>query len=193
MLTISCDTSRLDLERPAGRAVYAIAVLDALRAARETTIVGAEGAREADVILSLDGRFRAGHGQRTVTAISDLGHLLDRRGYGTREWVLQNWRVASAARRSHHLVVPSTAVQFGLERYLGTPARRVTVFEAHPAPGFRRRPREARPRTGAAHPPGVALAPRDGAVAHPPHGGPADLRGRSPEELRRPARIGSIG
>jgi len=142
VLTISCDTSRLDLERPAGLAVYAIAVLNALRATREAAIVGAEGARGADVVLSLDGRFRTGHGQRTVTVISDLGHLLDRRGYGTREWFLQNWRVASAARRSHQLVVPSTAVGFGLERYLGTPARRVTVFEAHPAPAFRRRPRQ---------------------------------------------------
>jgi len=73
--------------------------------------------------------------------VSDLGHLLDRRGYGTREWLLQNWRVASAARRSDQLVVPSTAVRFGLERYLGIAAARVTVFEALPRVGFRRRPR----------------------------------------------------
>ena len=121
MLTISCDTSRLDLERPAGLAVYALAILETLRATPEVAIVGAERERVADVILSLDGRFRSGRGQRTVTVVSDLGHLLDRRGFGPGEWLLQNWRAASAARRSDHLVVPSTAVQVGLRRYLGTP------------------------------------------------------------------------
>jgi glycosyltransferase involved in cell wall biosynthesis len=141
VLTISCDTSRLDLERPAGPAVYAIAILETLGATREVAIVGADREREADVILSLDGRVRTGRGQRTVTAVLDLGHLLDRRGFGPREWLSQNWRVASAVRRSDHLVVPSTAVEVGLQRYLGTPASRVTVFEAHPRPNFRRRPR----------------------------------------------------
>jgi len=141
VLTISCDTSRLDLERPAGPAVYAIAILQTLHGAREVAVVGAEREREADVILAVDGRFRTGRGQRTVTVVSNLGHLLDRRGFGPREWLLQNWRVASAARRSDHLVVPSTAVQVGLERYLGTPPDRVTVFEAHPGAEFRRRSR----------------------------------------------------
>jgi glycosyltransferase involved in cell wall biosynthesis len=142
VLKFSSDTSRLDLDQPAGSAVYALAVLEALRATGEVEIVGAEREREASAILSLDGRFRAGRGQRTVTLVSDLGHLLSRRGYGPREWLVQNWRVAFAARRSDHLIVPSAAVQVGLARYLGTPPDRVTVFEAHPGPDFRRRPRQ---------------------------------------------------
>jgi glycosyltransferase involved in cell wall biosynthesis len=129
------------MERPAGAAVYAIALLDALRATSDATIVGGGQETEASVILSVDGRFRSGRGRRTVAVVSDLGHLLDRRGFGRREWLAQNWRVASAARRSDHLVVPSTAVRIALERYLGTPATRVTVFVALPRPSFRRRSR----------------------------------------------------
>lgn len=140
MVRIACDTSHLDLERPVGPSVYAMAVLEALRSTGEAEIV--DGGREAEVILSLDGRFRAGPGRRTVTAILDLGHLLERRGYTPGAWLAQNWRVASAARRSDHLLAPSPAVQVGLERYLGIPPERITVFEAGPGPAFRRRSRE---------------------------------------------------
>jgi glycosyltransferase involved in cell wall biosynthesis len=141
VLTFSSDISRLDLDRPAGPAVYALAVLEALRSTGEVEVVGPRRAREASVILSLDGRFRAGRGQRIVTVVSDLGHLLERRGYGPREWLAQDWRVALAARRSDHILAPSTAVEVGLARYLGTPRDRVTVFEPHPGAAFRRRPR----------------------------------------------------
>ncbi|MBO0686214.1 MAG: glycosyltransferase [Candidatus Dormibacteraeota bacterium] len=142
MVRIACDTSRLDLQRPAGPAVYALAVLEALRSTGQAEIIDATHDREAEVILSLDGRFRARPGRRTVTAILDLGHLLERGGYTPRTWLAQNWRVASASRRSDHLLAPSGAVQVGLERYLGVPAERITVFEARPAPEFRRRPRD---------------------------------------------------
>lgn len=141
MVRIACDTSHLDLQRPAGAAVYALAVLETLRSTGEAEIFDAHH-REAEVILSLDGRFRARPGRRTVTAILDLGHLLERGGYAPGTWLAQNWRVASASRRSDHLLAPSAAVQVGLERYLGVPPERVTVFEARPAPEFRRRPRE---------------------------------------------------
>jgi glycosyltransferase involved in cell wall biosynthesis len=139
---LSCDLSRLNVQRPVGAAVYACSVLDLVRRSGEARVVGASEAREADVILSLDGRFRAGRGQRTVTAVLDLGHLVERRGYGAGEWLAQNWRVASAARRSDHLLAPSRAVAFGLERYLRTPASRVTVLAPPPRPCFRRPARE---------------------------------------------------
>jgi glycosyltransferase involved in cell wall biosynthesis len=122
-------------------AAYATALLDLLRAMGGVTIVGGARASHAHVILSVDGRFRSGRGQRTVSVVSDLGHLLDRRGFVPREWLLQNWRVASAARRSDHLVVPSAAVRIGLERYLGTAPARVSVFEARPNSTFHRRSR----------------------------------------------------
>lgn len=130
------------MQRPAGPAVYARFVLDLLGRTDEAAVVGREGMAGADVILSLDGRFRPGRGQRTVTAVHDLGHLLERRGYGVGEWLRQNWRVASAVRRSDHLVAPSDAVAFGLQRYLRTPARRVTVLPPQPRAGFRRPRRE---------------------------------------------------
>jgi alpha-1,3-rhamnosyl/mannosyltransferase len=130
------------MERPAGAAVYAGFVLDLLARAGEVAVVGREEVAGADVILSLDGRFRAGRGQRTVTAVLDLGHLLERRGYGAAEWLRQNWRVASAVRRSDHLLAPSEAVAFGLERYLRMPAGRITVLAAPPRPCFRRPSRE---------------------------------------------------
>jgi glycosyltransferase involved in cell wall biosynthesis len=139
---LSCDLSRLNVERPVGAAVYAAYVLDLLRGSGEARVVGAEGASEADVILSLDGRFRAGRGQRTVTAVLDLGHLVERAGYGLGEWLTQNWRVASAARRSDRLLAPSDAVAFGLGRYLGVPAERVTVLAPQPRPCFRRPARD---------------------------------------------------
>jgi glycosyltransferase involved in cell wall biosynthesis len=93
-------------------------------------------------VLSLDGRFRAGRGQRIVTAVHDLGHLLERGGYGFGEWLGQNWRVASASRRSDHLLAPSDAIAFGLERYLGVSPARITVLPPRPRPEFRRPPRE---------------------------------------------------
>jgi glycosyltransferase involved in cell wall biosynthesis len=130
------------MERPVGPAVYASFVLDLLARSGEVDVVDGSGVGDADVILSLDGRFRAGRGQRTVTAVLDLGHLLERRGYGAGEWLAQHWRVASAVRRSDHLLAPSEAVAFGLERYLRTPAARVTVLAPQPRPCFRRPPRE---------------------------------------------------
>ena len=129
------------MERPAGPAVYASAVLDLLMQSGEVEVVGRERTRTADVILSLDGRFRAGRGQRIVTAVLDLGYLFERRGYRRREWLAQNWRVASAVRRSDHLLAPSAAVRLGLERYLRVKPKRVTVLEAAPRAGFRRSPR----------------------------------------------------
>jgi len=129
------------MERPAGPAVYASAVLDLLSRS-DVEVVGRWGASTADAILSLDGRFRAGHGQRTITAVLDLGHLFERRGYRLREWLTQNWRVASAARRSDHLLAPSQAVRYGLERYLRVRADRITVVAAAPRPCFRRPPRQ---------------------------------------------------
>jgi len=139
---LSCDLSRLNVQRPVGAAVYATFVLDLLRGSGEVRVVGPDDAGEAGVILSLDGRFRAGTGQRTVTAVLDLGHLVERSGYRAGEWLAQNWRVASAARRSDHLLAPSEAVAFGLERYLGTPRRRITVLAPAPRPCFRRPTRE---------------------------------------------------
>jgi glycosyltransferase involved in cell wall biosynthesis len=130
------------MERPTGPAVYARFVLDLLAGGGEAEVVDGAGAAGADVILSLDGRFRAGRGQRTVTVVLDLGHLLERRGYGPAEWLAQHWRVASAVRRSDHLLVPSDAVAFGLDRYLRTPGGRVTVLAPRPRPTFRRPARE---------------------------------------------------
>jgi glycosyltransferase involved in cell wall biosynthesis len=141
-LVVSCDLSRLHVERPVGPAVYAAFVLDLLSGGSDVEVTDGRGAAAADVILSLDGRFRAGRGQRTVTAVHDLGHLLERRGYGVREWLAQHWRVASAVRRSDHLLAPSEAVAFGLERYLRVPAGRITVLAPQPRAAFRRPPRE---------------------------------------------------
>ena len=131
------------MQRPAGAAVYAGFVHDLLLGSGEVDLVDGRQAAGADAILSLDGRFRAGRGQRTVTAILDLGHLFERGGYGLGEWLRQNWRVASAVRRSDHLLAPSDAVAFGLERYLRAPAARVTMVPATPRSCFRRPPREA--------------------------------------------------
>jgi len=141
-LVVSCDLSRLNMQRPAGAAVYAGFVLDLATRSGEVEVVDGRRAGAADVILSLDGRCRPGRGQRTVTAVHDLGHLLARRAYGPGEWLSRNWRVASATRRSHQLLAPSEAVAFGLERYLRTPASRITVLAGHPRPCFRRPPRE---------------------------------------------------
>jgi glycosyltransferase involved in cell wall biosynthesis len=142
-LVVSSEFSRLNMQRPAGAAVYAGFVRDLLDGSGEIDLVDGRQAARADVILSLDGRFRAGRGQRTVTAILDLGHLFERGGYGLGEWLRQNWRVASAVRRSDHLLAPSEAVAFGLERYLRAPASRITVLPAVPRTCFRRPSREA--------------------------------------------------
>ncbi|HXM55083.1 MAG TPA: glycosyltransferase [Candidatus Dormibacteraeota bacterium] len=141
-LVVSCDLSRLHVERPVGPAVYAAFVLDLLAGAGDVEVTDRRGVASADVILSLDGRFRAGRGQRTVTSVLDLGHLLERSGYGVREWLAQHWRVASAVHRSDHLLAPSEAVAFGLQRYLRVPAERITVLAPQPRPVFRRPPRE---------------------------------------------------
>ena len=130
------------MERPAGPAVYASTMLDLLRQSASVEVVGREGTHGADVILSLDGRFRAGRGQRIVTAVLDLGYLFERSGYSWWEWLAQNWRVASAVRRSDHLLAPSAAVRFGLERYLRVRPARVTVVEAMPRACFRRTARQ---------------------------------------------------
>jgi glycosyltransferase involved in cell wall biosynthesis len=130
------------MERSAGPAVYAGFVVDMLSACPDVELVDASGAPGADVVLCLDGRFRARRAQRTVTAVLDLGHLLERRGYGPPEWLAQNWRVASAAHRSDHLLAPSLAVADGLERYLRVRPARVSVLEAPPRPAFRRAARE---------------------------------------------------
>jgi glycosyltransferase involved in cell wall biosynthesis len=153
MIRAGCDLSRLDMTRPVGAAVYAAGVLEALRAAGVEVSAGAavgamdgrgaprqwaQGAGRVDVTLCLDGRFRAARGTRTVTAVLDLGHLFERRAYGPAEWLAQNWRVASATRRSDHLLAPSPAVADALVRYLRVPPERVTVFEVVPGPAFRR-------------------------------------------------------
>lgn len=141
-LKLGCDLSRLDLERPTGMAVYARFVLDLLLSTGQVELADP---RESEAILSLDGRFRPGRGQVTVTAVYDLGHFLERRGYSALTWLRQNWRVASAARRSDFVLAPSSAVRYGLERYLRVAPGRVTVLEPLPRPEFRRStPQEAR-------------------------------------------------
>jgi glycosyltransferase involved in cell wall biosynthesis len=142
VLTVSCDLSRLRVEPPAGAAVYADYVVQRLLETGEIRLVGDAEIRHADAILNLDGRFRAGRGQPVVSALLDLGHLFARQAYGPVEWMLQNWRVASMARRSDHLLVPSSPVRSALERYLGVRPEKVTVLEPLPAAAFSR-PRRA--------------------------------------------------
>jgi glycosyltransferase involved in cell wall biosynthesis len=138
VLTVSCDLSRLNAERPAGAGTYASYVLQRLAETGEVQVVGGSELRGADAILNLDGHFRSGRGQPVVSAVGDLGHLFARRAYGPLEWTLQNWRVASAARRSDHLLVPSSPVRTALERYLGVRPEKVIVLEPLPPEGFRR-------------------------------------------------------
>jgi glycosyltransferase involved in cell wall biosynthesis len=126
------------MKRPTGAAVYASYVLERLTETGEVRMAGGAELSRSDVVLNIDGRFRAGRGQRVVTAVLDLGHLYARRAYRPAEWMRQNWRVSSAARRSDHLLVPSAAVLAGLERYLGVPASRATIVPLLPAPHFRR-------------------------------------------------------
>ena len=130
------------MQRSAGPAVYARYVLDLLARGDDVELVDGRARGRADVLLSLDGRVRTGRGRRTVTAVLDLGHLFERRGYRPAEWLAQNWRVASAVRRSDGVLAPSQAVAYGLERYLRAPAERVTVLAPQPRPCFRRAARE---------------------------------------------------
>jgi glycosyltransferase involved in cell wall biosynthesis len=134
-LKLAIETGGLHLEHPAGPAVYALFVRDLLLSgdAVEPAPVAA-----SDAILSLDGRFRAGRGQRTVTAVHDLAHLLARGSLTRREWLRQNWLVASAVRRSDHLLAPSTAIRLGLVERLRVPEERITVVPPLPGPSFRR-------------------------------------------------------
>lgn len=138
-MRVACDTSHLDLDRPAGIAVYAAFCLDALRARADVELVEED---QADVVLSLDGRLRVPRAARTVTAIFELGHLFDRGAYPPRQWLSQNWRTASAARRSDALLAPSRAVAMGLGTYLRVDAGRVAVLEPRPRQWFRRARRE---------------------------------------------------
>lgn len=130
------------MERPVGPAVYATFVIDLLARGDEIELLNPRERGRAEVVLCLDGRVRVTRARRTVTAVHDLGHLFERGGYGGVEWLEQNWRVASAVRRSDHLLAPSEAVRFGLERYLRVPSDRITVLTPLPAPGFRRPPRD---------------------------------------------------
>jgi glycosyltransferase involved in cell wall biosynthesis len=136
-LRVAIKTGDLDLERPTGPAVYATFVRDLLIESGE--VEPAQNAH-ADAILSLDGRFRPGRGQPTVTAVHDLGHLVHARGYPALTWARQNWRVASAARRSDHLLAPSLAVAHGLQELLRVGEERITLLEPLPREIFRRTP-----------------------------------------------------
>ncbi len=136
-------------ERPTGTAVYARYVRDRLLETGEVELVG--GKAPNDAILSLDGSFRAGRGQPTVTAIVDAGHLLTRRAHTPREWVARSWRVASAARRSTSVLVPSAAVRWALTTRLRVPEERLVTLDPLPAPAFRRAARADLDRVREAH------------------------------------------
>ena len=136
---MACELPQPAPQGPVGIAVYAGFVHDLLSGSGEVEVV--DGGR-ADAILSLDGRFRARRGRLAVTAVYDLGHLLERDAYAPVAWLRQNWQVASAARRSDHLLAPSAAVKDGLERYLRVAPDRITVLEPLPRPAFRRSSRQ---------------------------------------------------
>ncbi|MBO0709157.1 MAG: glycosyltransferase [Candidatus Dormibacteraeota bacterium] len=133
---VACFMSRGDQARPTGSLVWGRQVHERLLQSGCVELVEREVPNDA--ILSLDGRFRAGRGQPTVTAIVHAGHLLTRRAYTPREWLAQNWRVASAARRSTSVLVPSTAMRWALTARLRVPEQRVVVLEPLPGPSFRR-------------------------------------------------------
>jgi glycosyltransferase involved in cell wall biosynthesis len=122
--------------RPTGAAVYGRYVRDRLLDTGRVEVVDGRGPNDA--ILSLDGRFRAGRGQPTVTAIVDAGHLLARQAYTPTAWLAQNWRVASAARRSTSVLVPSVAMRWALTERLRVPEARMVLLDPLPAAGFRR-------------------------------------------------------
>lgn len=122
-------TDRLRVRAYPGRSPYATRLLELVAGEERVELVSA-GA--ADVLLALDGRPRFRPGARTVTLIESVGHLVARRAYGPLEWLRENWRTASAARRSDHLLTPSTAVAAGLERHLGVRAERVSALPLPP-------------------------------------------------------------
>lgn len=133
---VACFEPGPGRERPTGSLVYARQVRERLLESGRVELVQ-EGVPN-DAILSLDGKFRAGRGQPTVTAIVHAGHLLTRRAYTAREWLIRNWSVASAARRSTSVLVPSTAMRWALVARLRVPEPRVVVLEPLPGPSFRR-------------------------------------------------------
>lgn len=121
--------------RPGGDLVYAHYIAERLLESGRVDLAQGE---PNDSILSLDGRFRAGRGQPTVTAVLEAGHLLTRHAYLPQEWMAQSWRVASAARRSTTVLVPSTAMRWALNARLRVPDERIVVVEPLPAARFRR-------------------------------------------------------
>jgi glycosyltransferase involved in cell wall biosynthesis len=135
-LRVGCFLPPHPAGRPTGTALYARYVQDRLLQTGQVELVDGKAANDA--ILSLDGRFRAGRGQPTVTAIVRAGHLLTRRAHTPREWLAQNWRVASAARRSTSVLVPSLAMSWALTTRLRVPEQRVVKLEPLPSPAFRR-------------------------------------------------------
>ncbi|MDQ6771478.1 MAG: glycosyltransferase [Candidatus Dormibacteraeota bacterium] len=137
---VRCALGRLELARPAGAERYALAVVDALRRSGRLEVVE-DPAASAPAVLSLDGRFRSAP-MTAVTVVDDLGHLFRRSAYQPRDWLAQNWRVASAARRSDAVLVPSDAVRSGLESRLRLAPARAVTFEILPGPTFRRPQRE---------------------------------------------------
>ena len=136
-LPLACHLPPADGRPPSGALLYARYVQQRLR--ESGRVVPAPDAA-AEAILSLDGRFRAGRGQPTVTAVFDLGHLTARRAYPAPLWLRQNWRVASAARRSDRILVASTALRAGLAAHLGVKESRVIVLEPLPASALTRAP-----------------------------------------------------
>lgn len=136
-LRVACFLPENSGGRPVGTLIYARYVVQRLReTGRVEPVKG--GTPDNDAILSLDGKFRSGRGQPTVTAVAHAGHLLARRAFGPHEWLAQNWRVASAARRSTTVLVPSAAMRWALVTRLGVPEQRVVVLEPLPREGFRR-------------------------------------------------------
>lgn len=123
--------------KPVGSLVYARYVLQRLRETGRVEPVRGDDPQN-DAILSLDGKFRAGHGQPTVTVVVHAGHLLARHAFGAQQWMAENWRVASAARRSTTVLVPSVAMRWALVTRLRVPEPRVVVLEPLPRERFRR-------------------------------------------------------
>ena len=135
-LRVACFEPVTRQGRPTGSLLYGRHVKERLLDTGRVELV--PGGVPNDAILSLDGRFRAGRGEPTVTAIVHAGHLLTRRAFTPQEWLAQNWRVASAARRSTSVLVPSMAMQWAMVSRLRLPEQRVVVLEPLPGPSFRR-------------------------------------------------------
>ncbi|MGH7912571.1 MAG: glycosyltransferase, partial [Candidatus Dormibacteraceae bacterium] len=134
-LRVACHLPAAGEAGPSGDLLYARYVAEQLLESGRVDLVGGE---RGDSILSLDGRFRAGRGQPTVTAILAAGHLFTRRAHRPQDWMTQNWRVASAARRSTSALVPSTAMRWALVSRLRVPEERIVVFDPLPGAPFRR-------------------------------------------------------